>query len=416
MFRQFFRFAVYLILLVFFFSANLFAVSEAGLLFLLMDASPVSFSMGSTHGLVADNDPMASIYNPAALGYYAQNNMVGYAYYPDKMDWLPTLIYGFEYNSNCIAVGLDLKKWTHLPLSVGLARHFIELGMGEQLIVNEKGEILGTFESRDKVEGTSIALAFESKVRLSVGMTFKTIHSNLSPFAEAEVNAFDYGVLLDVPLIDMLANDIENSAQSKKSVIPFITPGVYYSVTNIGDKFTYADWAYADPQPRNCTLGINIKAGLKANLNGYHFNAFSFKWAREVEDILVERDFNSSRYVAPFHDIHLIDHLIFGKSDDSIINKWGYEIGLSDFIYLRKGKYHDEDGRVKYKTKGMGIDYSRPLGLLLSYLYEEPNLLVKVISHLHFEEHWAELESGKRSPLADTKYKSYIVRLSQIHF
>ena len=67
---------------------------------------------------------MASIFHPASLGLFAQNNHIGTSFYKDNVNWLPAYrLDDLWYDAGCPAIGVSLKDYSELHVSSGLGIH-----------------------------------------------------------------------------------------------------------------------------------------------------------------------------------------------------------------------------------------------------------------------------------------------------
>lgn len=389
-------------------------VSEAALVFLLVSPSPQANAMGNTYGTLGNSSPMSAIFNPANLGLYAQNNFVGEEYYTDKTDWMPNSNWGspMTLDSEATSFGLNLNDVFNIPISLGIAKHRVKLSMGMYEILAEDGFRTVMFETKEEVKGTTFSLAFDYFVRASVGYTKKQIESVLTHYVDrAEIDAHDFGLLIDFPLYKTLQRFNLVSQSNRNKVEPYIIPGFYASWTNIGDTIVYVKGATPDPIPRNLSIGLNLKTGLKYNGRYSKFNLVSFKWAREVDDILIKVNEDKAReYVSGLHDIKFWDNVILANNNDKIIVKRGYEINLGDIYFVRQGSYQDVEGVVMYSTSGYGINYIQPI-CLLAELLNVKNPFVKYLSKIHFEKHYAKYNTYSQHPIDGTEFESYVLRL-----
>lgn len=401
------------------------AVSQAAVLFLLISPSPQANAMGQTYGNIVTTSPIATIFNPASLGFFAQKNYVGISYFPQKIGWLQTLASDMNYNARNTNIGINLINFTNIPLSFGVAFHHVRLNLGEQIIVGEHGpEPLGTFSSWDEVNGITFSIALDYYVKASFGYTTKSIESHLAPFGvgieqgliETEVDAHDIGFILEFPVYDILRKSNVIRDLQFRIIEPYLNPGFYYSKANIGDKIVYIDAAQADPLPRNLSLGINVNTGFTYRGKHSAFNIFSVKWAREVDDILIKdvkiNEEYSYEYVSGLNDIKLWDNLFLGKSNDKIVTKRGYEFNLGDFYFIRNGKYEDIEGKVIFKTKGWGINYTQPVRILAALFNLDDNIIIRMIANINFEKHHSTYILDSGHPLFGTEYTSYVIRLN----
>ena len=170
--------------------SQVFAQSQAALIFLLISPSVQANSMGETYLNTAASDPMASVMNPAYLGFFAQQNSFGYS--DSKADWLPALIDDMTYQCKSFAGGYTLKD---MPVSIGFGYHQIKMDYGLQYITVEDGpQIIGTSNSWDEAKIYSYSALIDYYCRLSIGMNFKSVESHL-----ADIKRMDSGWLPRMP-------------------------------------------------------------------------------------------------------------------------------------------------------------------------------------------------------------------------
>ncbi len=391
-------------------TTSVYAVSEAAVLFLLISPSPQANAMGQTYGNIASIDPMASINNPAYLGFYSQKHNFGFSY--SRADWLPGLVSDMKYSCYSLNFGYSLK---HIPISIGFGYHRIFLDLGEQMFGEGGPEPLGTFKSWDKANMLSASILLDYYIRVGVGFSYKFIESNLAPEwvqvgeekgnGKGSANAHDFGIAIQVPLFEIISKVTGNSLYILPNVKPYLKSGFSYSLTNIEDKITYVDAAQADPLPRSVYTGININTGLKLSLNKNLYNIISIKWAREANDLLVEtymdnKGISQTRYLSGFNDIDLIDNIILGKGNSDIITNKGWEVGIGDIFFIRAGYYEDIEGRVIFDTNGLGINFVQPIRLLLELTNQkiENEFLNKIVYNVDIEYHHSEYDCEPGHP------------------
>lgn len=405
-------------------TTSIFAVSEAAVLFLRISPSPLANGMGETYGNIASNDPMASIFNPAYLGFFSKKQNIGFSY--SKVNWLPGLTSDLYYKSFSFNFGFSLKN---KPITVGIGYHHIYLDLGKQIGMDEMGNPTGSFESSENANMFTCSALLDYYILASIGFSYKFIESNLSPSGtgaeigsgEASANALDLGLSIKVPLFDILSKINNSPIYVIPNVKPFFEPSFSYSVTNIGDEIKYFNEAQADPLPRTVYTGINLNTGLKYSNMNYNFTVFSFKWAREANDLLIDKYFDDdgvehTKYPSGFKDIDFIKNVIYGKSNDKIITNKGWEIGFGEIFYLRKGNYEDIEGKVKFDTHGWSINFIEPIRqfIEISNLEITNELLLKLLFNLDIEFHHSKFQTGTGHPLANTKFNGLTLKLKNI--
>ncbi len=212
------------ILCLFMLVSHLFAVGEAGAIFLLI--APGAGPAGTGEAQVAKvDDAYASYYNPAGLGFLSGSEAAGM-----HVNWLPNLADDIYY---------DFLTYRQEIAGIGsLGAHLIFLNLGSQVQTDAEGNELGNFNSNMWAITTSLGTNLSESS--SVGIGFKILQQNLGPGAGSEANEgkstdflFDVGYL------------------KKYSFGNF---GV--SITNIGPKIWFQDQTQADPAPTNMRIGV----------------------------------------------------------------------------------------------------------------------------------------------------------------
>jgi len=316
------------VLLVLTVTANLFAVSQAAVLFLLISPGARAAGMGEAFVALAD-DASAVFWNPAGLAFQ-QGREVTLMH----SNWLPQLVSDMSYEF------MAYKQ--HVPSiggTIGASVTFLNMGQqthtGEQLDDSGNPIVLGTFQSWDMAVTLSYATAVTS--HLGFGVNARYIYSHLSPVgAGAEQGqgtsssfAVDLGVLYKVPFI----------------------PGFSFgaNLSNLGPKMTYVDAAQADPLP------TNLKVGMAYRILDSEYNRLTL--CLDTNKLLVVRDDDGTD---PFYQAVFTawSDQPFSQQMRQLISSIGAEYVYNNMIFLRAGYYYDEDGKVKYPSFGAGLQYA----------------------------------------------------------
>lgn len=411
--RGVFKNSVFLSLavLILFLAPPTFSISECACLFLIMSPSPQSIAMGETIGTLAFNDPMALHFNPAGLGFFTQRNSFGVSFYPSKVHWYE----GVDYDAKVAAIGISLQKSLKIPLTLGFAVNRIKLNLGTSTITGEVSpDPIGTFNAYERSSGFTVAAAVDYYIRFSAGLSYKAIDSILHPKGQAHPKAHDFGFMLQVPIVDIFQKAVP-SLGATRALQLYIDPGLMYSRCNIGDKVVYIDELQADPLPRLAYLGLNVSAGFRVQNAAGVTDLVSFQWAREAYDILVDR-FYDGRWIyrSGMGDIRFAEHILKGKANPEAISKKGWQVGLLDLVYFRKGRYEDPQGLLCYETKGYGINILQPLKLFAVLKGEPVPNPARTLLKLRIELHRSEIEDITWYPLANAKVKSIVLRWNDI--
>jgi len=410
------------ILCSFLFSQPGFAVSEAAVLSLLISPSPQANAMGQTYGALWSNDPMSSAINPAAVGLYARSHMAGAAFFPEKVSWLPQFGNDLWLSSTAYNLGLNLEPATKFPVCIGVGFFKSRLDLGEQVHTDETGSELGRFHSYEDYANTTLSAAVDYFLQLSVGYTFKSIDSKLGPIvgggeARAQVNAHDWGLIVQAPIADIL-DRLDKPVTIASTITPFVTPGFSWSKRHIGDSVNYIDAAQADPLPRQAYIGVNVDAGLHYHQNSTAFDLVHYSWAREMDDLLIEREPSGNwKYLSGLNDINFWDNVILGKANSNAIMHQGWQIGLADVIFIRRGHYEDIEGKVTFDTKGYGINMTQPFRLAAALLnYKWDKTWLNILLNIDVEYHQSAWDVEEGHPLADTEFKGVTISLGKGFF
>ncbi|MCH8012323.1 MAG: PorV/PorQ family protein [Candidatus Marinimicrobia bacterium] len=276
---------------------NLWAVSEAAAIFLLISPGARAGGMGEAQVAVA-NDAYASYWNPAGLAFLPGREIALM-----HVNWLPNLVSDMYYEFIAFR--------QHVPSLGTLGGHIIYLNLGEQQRTDEQGNPLGTFTSFMFAMTGSYGANISDNA--AIGLNVKIMHQKLAELgAGAEKGkgkstdfAFDVGYL------------------HKELWTPRLDIGL--TITNIGPKVSFIDEAQADPMPTNFTFGINYKL-IDSEFNKFHL-------VLDIDKMLVasypDMDWNNDGRIGGFDkDGH-------SSITNAIYNKKGQqETAHTDPIYI----------------------------------------------------------------------------------
>lgn len=302
--------------------SQVFAVSEAGVLFLLISPGVRADGMGEAFVGIAD-DVSAVYWNPAGLGFQSGRELIFM-----HSNWLPQLASDLFY---------DFAAYKHSVYGLGTFGISVTyLNLGEQIITDETSpEERGRFMSYD----AAVALSYGTQMsdNMGLGVTIRLIRSNLAPIgAGAEKGNgqtwafnFDLGIL------------------QRNLIFDGLNLGV--NISNIGPKISYVDVDQADPQP------TNLKAGLAYKVIDREYNKLTV--AADINKLLVRRHKDGTSdpvYQALFTS--WVDESL-NEEMKNIVPHIGAEYWYSNLIALRAGYWHDVEGKVKPWTFGFGLRY-----------------------------------------------------------
>jgi len=343
---------------------------EAAIPFLLVPVSPTQTAMGNTGTSLPTDDPYGFLLNPAQLGYTSQTNNLSFIFYPSSVDWLGwdrLTVSGIALN-----LGYNFKNLVGIPLSVGIGFANPEINYGESIRTTPGDPTpIGTFEAKDYYYAYSLGIGIDYYVQFNAGITYKDITSILGPTifnigeeqgsGKAEVSAIDYGLLLNVPVIRLIDDNLTLDIFDNVPSIPFLNISFGLSRTNIGDEVYYIDPAQSDPLPRSARLGYGISAGMDLQFGETDVNIFDLAFTVDAWDILIERDTSGkTEYQSGLGDIDFGKHVIQIKGDDKVVSHAGLQISLLETLVIRNGHFN---GRGFHERKTNGIEI-RAKGLL----------------------------------------------------
>jgi hypothetical protein len=317
------------ILCLFMLITHLFAVGEAGAIFLLIAPGAGPAGTGEAQVAKAD-DAYASYYNPAGLGFLSGSEAAGM-----HVNWLPNLADDIYY---------DFLTYRREIMGIGsFGAHLIFLNLGSQVQTDAEGNELGNFNSNMWAITTSLGTNLNETS--SVGIGFKILQQNLGPGAGSEANEgkstdflFDVGYL------------------KKYSFGNF-----GFSITNIGPKIWFQDQSQADPAP------TNMRIGLFSNVYNDGFNKINIMF--DANKLLVSRyqemDWNG-------------DGIIYGDDELAHDDPWYTAVftsWLDDWYY--GGDYNlDNDTRIGgYSWNDINEDSKIDIGELTASVDAEGEFL-----------------------------------------
>jgi len=341
---------------------------SAAIPFLLASTYAEANGMGETSIAIDTDNPLASIFNPAHLGM--QSLRTYFSAGMNTSDWLPKFNLDLKYKTYAINAGLNLgKQFGFSPdFSIGLGYSQVYYDAGEFVITDETDPTpLGTFRAYDWSDQWTIGVGLDYWIRVSAGFTFKHITSELGPNATASINATDYGMLLNIPIMDVLSQSLQSTFEIYPNVNPILDFSFGFSRNNLGDKVFYKDPEQADPLPRTARVAIGLEIGAIYKLEDLNWKVFLFKWTVEENDRLVVRDTASSRwnYQSGFGDINIFKDLILGYTNSKIGIGNGWELSFLEIAYIRGGRYEQTNGNLFVNTTGFGFRLSGVFKLLL---------------------------------------------------
>ncbi len=313
------KLSMFVAVLLAFFAAvpSVFAVSEAGVLFLLISPNARAGGMGEAFVAIAD-DASASYWNPAGLAFQE-----GFQFTSLYSKWLP------QFNLDDLYYVFGAARHSVEGLGT-VAAHITYINLGEQNLTNETGpEVIGKFNSGD----LAVTLSYGTLIAedMGVGLNVRYINSNLAPQGAGAEKGSGQATAFSVD-VGLLKKNLFTQRLS-----------FGLNISNIGSKITYIDADQADPLPTNLKVGFAYRA------IDQQYNRLTL--ALDMNKLLVNKNQDGTS------DSVFEAFFTSWQNDDFIFNL-GAEYWYANLIALRAGYNYDDAGEVKYLTIGAGLRYS----------------------------------------------------------
>jgi hypothetical protein len=379
-----------------------FAQGSSAVPFLLISSSPEGNGMGGTAASTPSDDALATISNPGQLGLFSLNNGFNAEKYSPKTQWLPGFApAGLTYYSEAANVGANVGKLCGLPfsLSAGFGYSHIDFDLGDFVITDETANILGQYHAFETSDNYSAGLGFEYYVKVGLGWNFKKITSNLNE--TAKVNATDFGVLVDAPVMKIVSAFTGKDYEIVPNVRPLLDLSFADVTSNVGGSVVYLDPAQGDPLPRTATIGGSIEGGLVYQSVYAERKLVTFTLIRQADDLLVLRSSSSNySYQSGLGDIDFVDNVLAGKSNPNVNIRKGWQLQVAEALYVRGGSV--EGPGLAYSTSGYSVSVRGFVRLI--DLWAPPaaqSWIEDVTRHFDIRYH-SSMYSSTSSPIAGT--------------
>jgi len=299
---------------------------ESAFPFLLIGPSSFSFGLAGDQTALPTGDTFGFYYNPGQSGLFAASDDLSFRYL--KLDWFPGFNFSDLYfTSHGISVG---RRVPDTPFAVGLGYMRGYLNLGNKVWTDEQGSYPGEFHSNEWYDAFSLGISLNWYVNLSVGFTYKSIVSDLSPIPVAtdstrslrknKGTAHDFGLLLQVPLHELIKKD-QHDYISENQLIPVADISFGMALDNIGEEMTYILAGMKEPLPRQAKIGMAVHLGFKYKSKDNFIFPVQISWTTEADDLLIYRNNESYTYQSFPGDINIQQNILNGKGDDQVINR-----------------------------------------------------------------------------------------------
>ena len=397
-----------------------FSQGQTAVPFLLISPYAETNGMGEASVANPTDDPLSPMTNPAHLGMLSQFGYFSFGY--NYSQWLPTFGARDLWLKTLAAnVGINLQKLNKNapPLSFGLGYSRLYLNLGTFIITGPGGPTpLGTFDARETSDQFTMAVGADYWVRASVGLTYKHVVSRSSPVGTEQergngtgiANLYDYGFLIDVPLVGIASRLADDPFKFGPNVSPYFDWTVGISRSNLGQgKITYIEAAAADPLPRYARAGIGVDVGFVFDRDVVNWKPLSFKWSIEASDVLVGAN---REYQSGLGDINFFDEVILGNTNMETEKKKGWELNVFEVISVRGGRFEEDPnrGNRRFNTSGWGVRLGGMLKMLRAFNgpFDNEGVSGFLLNHIDVGYNHSEWNPDQQyAPLSGTKFDSF---------
>ena len=411
-----------------------------GLPFLTISPYTETNGMGTASVANCTDDPLSVMTNPAHLGMFSENQFISSGY--NFSYWLP----GYRipdrwYQTFAINTGLPLNKISESapPLSVGFGYSSVYLNVGKIIITKDSPEPIPPIYPYERSDQFSFGVGLDYCLKIFLGYTHKHITSSLPlditgqrQEGDANVNAFDLGLLVDIPVIDIISK-----LQGKPVVIfhnttPFFDLNVGIAQNNLGSsRVVYDDPARPVPLPRTARAGLGLNLGINYSKEEIVIKPISFKWTIEASaelikshsdtyDTTFDNEGNIIRindvqanwqYQSGLGDIKFLDEVILGKGNAQTMKAKGWEVNFLELFFLRGGRFEEDPtlGDQRFSTTGWGLRLSGLIKCLriLNVTPDDKTIPGLILNHIDFRnDHSSWTTDDPKNPLNGTKFNS----------
>jgi hypothetical protein len=396
-------------------------LSTTALPFLLISPYTEANGMGEASVANHTDDPLALVSNPAHLGIVSQNNYFSFGH--NFSNWLPAFnLSDLWYRTFAFNAGISLKKLDEngLPLSFGVGYSRIYLNLGTFTRTSLEPTPLETLEAFESSDQFTVGIGVDYWIKGSVGMTYKHVVSHLAPFGTAEeqgtgegrANLYDYGLLVDVPILDITSRLSNAQFQLLPHLTPFLDFSIGLSRNNFGQEtISYTDRNQADPLPRNARAGIGFNFGFRYMKDEAEWRPLTFKWTIEASAMLA-KSYPETGYKTGFGDIKFFHELVLGKTNRETEKKKGWELNFLELLSIRSGRFEEDPtrGNRHFNTSGWGLRFAGFAKLLraMGGSIVNEGLVGFIVNHFDVRYNHSQLTTdGSNNALSGTKFDSF---------
>jgi len=335
---------------------QIFGITEFACIFTMINpsATDVAFGLGSGTANIWNTSPLSVWSNPAKLGYHN-----GFSYGYSHTPWFREIFPDMYHQSSYISYG-----WNGIgiliPAPSAKNRWGTVMDYGEQTMLDEFGNIIGTFESYDVC--SKFAVGINTLEFISNFINNESFRS-LKYYGDISIG-YNYDNIISklVPEgIGALPPGVEGAGETHSSGIGYIGRISPFNKINATGKFYRLDLTAGIYYLNDERTEISYINESQSDSMPYGTrSAFSGKFSIDLS-IIPEMDNENIRcFIDNLFSIYYSqDNAQYGKKDDSNPSVWGegIEITFLDIFYIRKGQYIDRAGDMIGGTDGIGINF-----------------------------------------------------------
>jgi len=355
-------------------------------------ASPAAQGMGGSAAILPSIDATATIDNPAQLGLFSLAHTFGATMLAPKTAWFPSYQYQpydprWTLDVSAFNAGFNLADAVSIPvpLSIGLgyARSIFDLGY---YLTPPPGAVAffppGAYGTHPvaRTEIFSLGIGVDYWIRLGFGVNFKHIFEDDYAFdnpsgsvvSSSSAWAHDIGLLLVVPIADIVSRASGRDLDLVKGLSPQLNLSTGYVLANVGREIREPGSTVDAPLPRKARLGLGLEASLKTTLGASDWKLISASIVRQAETDLWHRRADGT--VLPYGDgagaINFLQNVVGGKYTGNVWVRKGWQLELGECVTIRGGSVGIGASEVSYmldyETRGYSLSLA---GLLRAFEY-----------------------------------------------
>ncbi|MCP4632669.1 MAG: hypothetical protein GY855_07060 [candidate division Zixibacteria bacterium] len=306
-----------------------------------INTSPAAMGMGGCSINLLNEQ--SGQYNPAAPGLFYMHRYLSISF-PYKTKLINDVYVNSLNIGGAFTRSLFNKAGERVPevcASIGYSRCKISYSFNDHEYTTTDNNQLHFYELADIY---TLSFGIDYYVRVGLGCSIKSIESALplySPYGSSSVlkgegHAYDLGVIVQIPLHEIVPYKIRLDTVYDYFLNFELTPTIAYVHSNLGPQIKYKVWDYSKKLPEASKMGASVYTSAKINNSVVLSVLFAVEKEAQV------------RRTGPWL-----------KDEKFYIERYGYEFCLMGCAYFRKGHFKDDVGLIRatgdYDTHGFGF-------------------------------------------------------------